>query len=100
MTHECRSTPLESLTLKDHCEMCGHTTHLEPAFDPSAQPKTLCDQCRIGSAELLADVRASLLARLRECVDYLYSEADDAEDRNNGLIAECEDAIRKATECE
>lgn len=38
-----------------------------------------------------------LLARLRECVDYLYAEADNAEDRNNGLIAECEAAIRKAT---
>ena len=63
--------PLESLVLKDHCEMCGVTALaagrvgvlLEPAFDPSGQPKTLCRDCRIGSAELLADRRIKLSPR-------------------------------------
>jgi hypothetical protein len=45
--------PLESLKLKDHCEMCGHKKLLEPAFNPSRQAKILCQDCRIGSAELL-----------------------------------------------
>lgn len=59
---------LESLKLKWHCEMCGATNkkpksvlehhkdefQLEPAFNPSGQPMTLCRDCRIGSAELLA----------------------------------------------
>ena len=52
--------PLESLKLKTHCEMCEATNRnkgaapLEPAFDPSGQARTLCRNCRIGSAELLA----------------------------------------------
>lgn len=66
--------PLESYKMAEHCEMCGvsakHVSDvvrhrmmpLEPAFNPSGQPKTLCRDCRIGSAELLADVRANLLA--------------------------------------
>lgn len=51
--------PLESLKLRNYCEMCGATNRkkgaapLEPAFDPSGTPKTLCCGCRIGSAELL-----------------------------------------------
>ena len=57
--------PLESLKLKDHCEMCGVSEHtlskaardkflpLEPAFNPAGIPKTLCRDCRIGSAELI-----------------------------------------------
>jgi hypothetical protein len=55
--------PLESLKLKTRCEMCGATNRnkgaapLEPAFDPSGQAKTLCCNCRIGSAELLAHPR-------------------------------------------
>lgn len=47
------------------------------------------------NARLIA-ASPDLLARLRECVDYLYAEADNAEDRSNGLIAECEAAIAKA----
>src|ERR1700739_984889 len=59
--------PLESLKLKNHCEMCGvserHVSSvvrdivmpLEPAFNPSGQPKTLCRDCRIGSAELIRE---------------------------------------------
>jgi len=69
--------PLESYPTLAYCEMCGARDYkkqgsvvaghaglagLEPAFDPSGQPKTLCRDCRIGSAELLADVRADLLA--------------------------------------
>jgi hypothetical protein len=69
--------PLELLEregLSDHCEMCGNQekcASLEPAFDPSGQPKTLCRECRIGSAELLANKRlddrdlATVLAALR-----------------------------------
>jgi len=36
---------------------------LEAAFDPSGKPKTLCQPCRIGSAELLADRRVSFESR-------------------------------------
>jgi hypothetical protein len=77
--------PLESLErkgLKDYCEMCGATeakarnhddgtAALEPAFNPSGKPKTLCRDCRIGSAELLAAKRekleefVSLVARMK-----------------------------------
>jgi hypothetical protein len=77
--------PLESLELEglsDYCEMCGAAERkpggsktqdvgLEPAFNPSGQPKTLCRDCRIGSAELLANKRlhdrdlATVLAALR-----------------------------------
>jgi len=39
----------------DHCEMCGSHNKLEPAFNPDPEPKILCKQCRIGSAELLAE---------------------------------------------
>lgn len=53
--------PLEKMQrgggMKDICEMCGSKKHLEPAFDPSWHPKTLCRDCRIGCAELLADAR-------------------------------------------
>jgi hypothetical protein len=50
---------LESLKLKDHCEMCGasqrnpNSLPLEAAFNPSGKPMTLCRDCRMGSAELL-----------------------------------------------
>jgi hypothetical protein len=56
-----KTGPLESLELKDYCEMCGATNHkkgyapLEPAFDPSGKAKTLCYHCRIGSAELIVE---------------------------------------------
>jgi hypothetical protein len=67
--------PLESYKMAGHCEMCGASDfqphpELEPAFNPSGEPKTLCRDCRIGSAELLADVRAELLTVLRKFVDY------------------------------
>ena len=62
--------PLQSYKMKDHCEMCGITdaacrnhddsaAHLEPAFNPSGQLMTLCRDCRIGSAEILAAERAN-----------------------------------------
>jgi hypothetical protein len=68
--------PLESLVLKDYCEMCGVTALaagrvgvlLEPAFDPSGQPKTLCQDCRIGSAELLADRRIKFSPRQTDTI--------------------------------
>jgi len=68
--------PLESYPLFPHCEMCGASDYkkqgsvvaghaglagLEPAFNPSGHPMTLCRDCRIGSAELLADQRTALL---------------------------------------
>ena len=51
---------LELLTLRGLnavCEMCGHADRLEAAFDPSGNAKTLCYDCRIGSAELLQSKR-------------------------------------------
>jgi hypothetical protein len=69
-----KTGPLESLVLKDHCEMCGHGNQhkgyapLEAAFNPSGQAQTLCYHCRIGSAELLADQRAELLVQLKAIV--------------------------------
>ena len=76
---EAKLGPLQSLPFKDHCEMCGAKDDarrpnplLEPAFNPSGKPMTLCQDCRIGSAESLADQRlsdselATVLAALRE----------------------------------
>ncbi len=76
--------PLEALKLKDHCEMCGKTYRdhrdpsgiwragekLEPGFDPYGEAKTLCSDCRIGSAELLHEKYRLLL---REAFDDLES---------------------------
>jgi len=69
--------PLESYKIAGHCEMCGANSldgrhraltprplALEPAFNPSGEPMTLCYDCRIGSAELLADQRAAMLTVL------------------------------------
>jgi len=60
--------PLESYKVAGHCEMCGapaqrngRAAMLEPAFNPSGEPMTLCRDCRIGSAELLAEQRTALL---------------------------------------
>ena len=68
--------PLQSYPNFPHCEMCGASDYkrqgniaagtvglvgLEPAFNPSGEPMTLCRNCRIGSAELLADAREALL---------------------------------------
>lgn len=64
--------PLESLNLADHCEMCGLSAipnreypFLEAAFNPDSEPMTLCQSCRIGSAELLADQREQMIKVLR-----------------------------------
>lgn len=45
-----------------HCEMCGADAahYLEPAFTPSGEPKILCQDCRIGSAELLESKRREM----------------------------------------
>jgi hypothetical protein len=82
--------PLESHKMARHCEMCGASDYkkqgsviagahgsvgLEPAFNPSGQPKTLCRDCRIGSAEILANVRADLLVQLKALV--VQIEASD-----------------------
>jgi hypothetical protein len=54
--------PLEKLLTKSrgvlkHCEMCGANSSqlLEPGFKPDGKPAVLCQSCRIGSSELLAD---------------------------------------------
>jgi hypothetical protein len=64
--------PLESLTLEGYCEMCGDRSGwggpnggLEPAFNPSGQPMTLCRPCRIGSAEVRDAQFSDLLGALR-----------------------------------
>jgi hypothetical protein len=60
--------PLESLQLLKHCEMCGARgagARLEPAFSPSWIARTLCRDCRIGSAELNAEARENILAELQ-----------------------------------
>ena len=41
----------------DYCQMCGSKDRLEPAFDADWQPKTLCNSCRIGAAEIYNDNR-------------------------------------------
>lgn len=49
-----RSAPSTVLVCM-HCQMCGADAshYLEPAFTPSGEAKILCQDCRIGSAELL-----------------------------------------------
>jgi hypothetical protein len=88
--------PLESYKMAGHCEMCGANDfqphpELEPAFNPSGQPKTLCRDCRIGSAELLADQRADLL----EAATDLLAARDKT---NESLRAKLQRAIDKATD--
>lgn len=84
-----KTGPLESLKKKTHCEMCGAVEHktkaarLEPAFDPSGQAKTLCFDCRIGSAELLAAQRAKLLS-LTQKIGGLYKDEIDHDTEING----------------
>jgi hypothetical protein len=84
---------LESLRLKRHCEMCGATNkkpksvlehhkdefQLEPAFNPSGQRMTLCRDCRIGSAELLASRRPYALVTISGGVADLVIAEGDAE---------------------
>lgn len=89
-----RPGPLESLTLKDHCEMCGRTEEiyglrakLEAAFDPDDQPKTLCYECRIGSAELLYDSRAALLTACQSLRDRWEGNLSEAMAQINAAIA-------------
>ncbi len=99
---------LESLKLKRHCEMCGATNkkpksvlehhkdefQLEPAFNPSGQPMTLCRDCRIGSAELLADRYA--IGRANKLLEHIadFLEAFQSEDEHlsspNGCAEGCE----------
>lgn len=54
-----------------YCETCGadSTHYLEPAFDPAGEAKVLCMECRIGSAESLADRRAEMEKVLRMVVE-------------------------------
>jgi hypothetical protein len=61
------------------------TAALEPAFNPSGEPKTLCRDCRIGSSELLEAKRekleefASLVARMKTEKEY-GEDCPDSED--------------------
>jgi hypothetical protein len=69
-----KSGALESLKLKPYCQMCGardsaprrdkyghwvvtQDPKLEPAFKPDGKAATLCQTCRMGSAEILASKR-------------------------------------------
>lgn len=65
-----KAGPLERYVMRTHCEMCGahppgtidgrySAARLEAAYDPNGQPKTLCYDCRIESAEILAEHRLS-----------------------------------------
>lgn len=67
--------PLESLKLRDHCEMCGSGTLLEPGFNPSGIAQTLCQLCRIGSAELLHE-RARKAREFVELVSRMKTETE------------------------
>jgi hypothetical protein len=99
---------LESYPIFPHCEMCGARDYkkqgsvvaghaglagLEPAFDPSGKPKRLCRDCRIGSAELLADVRADLL-KVLESVAVRWDKYDDQDAPELG--AAIRNVIKKA----
>ena len=97
--------PLESLKLKDHYEMCGAAERkpggsktqdvgLEPAFNPSGQPKTLCRECRIGSAEVRESKRLEFSARQTDTIiaalrlwrrSPAYPEIDIAEEHGTML---------------
>lgn len=63
-----KAGPLEVLTLKNHCEMCGADRRkvehlpLEPGFRDDGTPATLCYPCRIGSWELMQEQVQDLLA--------------------------------------
>jgi hypothetical protein len=97
--------PLESYKMADHCEMCGRqrgagwegSAKLEPGFNPSGKPKTLCYDCRIGSAEILADVRADLLAACKLALKVTpalgYEPGTAQRKAHDALVA----AIAKAT---
>ncbi len=100
--------PLETLEVKDHCEMCGdhdkgarHRAHLEPGYDPSGQAKTLCQSCRIGSAELLRERDSkrgefiALVSRMKTEEDY-GDEAPPSED----WISALNDLIETARQIE
>lgn len=101
--------PLESLQargLKEYCEMCGARSdeerdHFEPAFNLSGQPMTLCRDCRIGSAELLAAERgklkafASLVARMKTEEEY-GGDCPDSEDWISTLNELIESARKEA----
>jgi hypothetical protein len=102
--------PLESYKMAAHCEMCGANSldgrhralvpralNLEAAFNPSGQPMTLCFDCRIGSAEILADVRADLLAACKLALKVTpalsYEPGTAQRKAHDALVA----AIAKAT---
>jgi hypothetical protein len=93
--------PLESVRMTEHCEMCGNQTNvcsLEPAFDPRSHAKTLCRDCRIGSAELLAEYRTELLEALRAWVEAEQDAhfEEQAHDEKGCRYCESIAAIRKA----
>lgn len=69
---ESHAQSLESLTLLNYCELCGHGNQhdgyapLEPAYNSLSQPHTLCRPCRIGCAELLHDRNERIRLALAE----------------------------------
>jgi hypothetical protein len=97
--------PLQSYPMFAHCEMCGATNYkrqgsiaagaaglagLEPAFNPSGEPMTLCRDCRIGSAELLADAREALLEACRVLCDETRDRITEARTLGRAAITKAE----------
>ena len=108
--------PLELLEregLSDHCEMCGSSRQrekfaagLEPAFDPDGTPKTLCRECRIGSAELRESRRLKFTSRQTDTIiaalrlwqrSLAYPEIDLAEEHGKMLSDKEIDALIETT---
>lgn len=92
--------PLEVLDgegLENHCEMCGDSklgACLEAAFNPSGQAKTLCYACRIGSAEVLSNLRKDMLA-MAELVLAGNTEFDVLEKKAREILHKPEPTVEK-----
>jgi hypothetical protein len=100
-----KAGPLQSYPMFPHCQMCGASDYkkqgsivagtaglvgLEPAFNPSGEPMTLCRDCRIGSAELLADVREALLEACRVLCDETRDRITEARTLARAAITKAE----------
>lgn len=82
--------PLEKLVQKlggrlDHCQMCGHKDHLEPAFKSDGKPAVLCLHCRIGAAELLEGKRGEM-ENVLQLVAAGNTEIDQLEAMADGVL--------------
>ena len=101
--------PLERLALlpardrKNYCEMCGKrdtSARLEPGFTPDGQAKTLCAQCRLGSAEILSDQRAALLDAIkRMTANLIEAHMEEFEDCHGGDVNHTGEAPEDCSYC-